>query len=674
MILLSVLLAALVAPPVAPVRPVAPIDSFVVRGTISDRATQKAISGAAVSQRHTQAGTITGADGQYRLPMFLAPGTRRVELMVRRIGYSPEIRSVAVSASGATLDVSLAVAPLRLERISVSGGPAEDRTRERKLPASIVVSGTTSATRPAPAPMSVSVAGASVAQSPGIASPPLTTMSRADGDSRRAHGIRDSANRVQYANLVENPFLAALRTPRSTFAIDVDRASYSDVRRYLDAGSRPPRDAVRLEELVNYFHYDYTAPARGAAPLDVTVETHAAPWHPSHRLIRIGMQAQRLPIADLPPANLVFLIDVSGSMAGANRLPLVIQSLRLLTAELRAQDRVAIAVYAGAAGLVLPSTLGSDKARIFDALDRLQAGGSTNGAAGIRLAYQTAREHFIAEGANRVILATDGDFNVGTTSDSELIQLIETERTSGVFLTVLGYGMGNTQHTKMELLADKGNGQYAYIDDLAEAQKALVREMGGTLFTLAKDVKIQVEFNPSRVRSYRLLGYENRLLRDEDFNDDTKDAGELGAGHSVTALYEVELTDAAVGASIGTVDPLRYGVREQIATTHASGDELAFVKVRYQPPQGGPSAFLSWVVKETDGAPSVDYMFASAVAGFGLLLRDSQHKGNMTWSDVRRLAERGLGADPDGDRAGFLRLIGVAERVMTATARVGEPR
>jgi Ca-activated chloride channel family protein len=356
-----------------------------------------------------------------------------------------------------------------------------------------------------------------------------------------------------------------------------------------------------------------------------------------------------------------------------NKLPLVIKSLRLLTAELRAQDRVAIAVYAGAAGLVLPSTPGTDKARIFDALDRLEAGGSTNGGAGIRLAYKAAREHFITNGANRVILATDGDFNVGTTSDSDLIQLIESERASGVFLTVLGFGMGNTQHAKMEQLADKGNGQYAYIDDLAEAQKALVREMGGTLFTLARDVKLQVEFNPARVRSYRLLGYENRLLRDEDFNDDTKDAGELGAGHSVTALYEVELSDAPRIASTGTVDPLRFSTGTRHTPNHA-GDELAFVKVRYQPPQGGKSALLSWPVRESAGAPSVDYTFASAVAAFGMLLRDSPHKGNITWPDVRRLAERGQGSDAAGDRAGFVKLVGVAERVTGATARAGLPR
>jgi Ca-activated chloride channel family protein len=482
-------------------------------------------------------------------------------------------------------------------------------------------------------------------------------------------------NREQYASITENPFLAVARTPLSTFAIDVDRASYANVRRFLESGARPPRDAVRIEELVNYFHYDYAAPPRTGAPLDVTVETHPAPWQPSHRLVRIGMQAQRLPVADLPAANLVFLVDVSGSMQHPAKLPLVKQSLRLLAQELRPQDRVAIAVYAGAAGLVLPSTSGREKERILDALERLEAGGSTNGAAGIRLAYQTARANFLEDGANRVILATDGDFNVGTTSDSELIQLIERERKSGVHLTVLGFGMGNLQDAKMEQLADKGNGQYAYIDNLAEAQKALVREMGGTLFTLAKDVKIQVEFNPARVRAYRLLGYENRLLRDEDFNDDTKDAGELGAGHSVTALYEVVLTDVESPVRTGTVDPLRYGVRDGRAATSSAGEgELAFVKVRYQPPRGGKSALLSWPVRESRGAPTVDYTFATAVAGFGLLLRDSEHKGTITWADVRTLAQRGLGEDRDGDRGDFLRLVGLAERVTRETVAVRDER
>jgi Ca-activated chloride channel homolog len=623
-------------------RPAEQASAFVVKGVVTDGATRQPVSGASVQVANRREATMSSADGRYRLALQLGPETRSVQIVFRRIGYTPITRSVAVSGDSVTLDVAMAASSMPLSAVVVNA--TSSRTR-RSTDAAAVASG-----------------NANVAP----ASPyPARAMERKERD----HGaVGDSADREQYANIVENPFLSARNTPLSTFSIDVDRASYSDLRRYLDGGARPPRDAVRIEELVNYFRYDYAAPEDRSTPVNVTVETHAAPWQPSHRLVRIGMQAPRLPLSDLPSANLVFLIDVSGSMGAENKLPLVIQSLRLLTAELREQDRVAIAVYAGAAGLVLPPTAGTDKARILDALDRLQSGGSTNGAAGIRLAYQTAREHFIRDGANRVILATDGDFNVGTTSDSELVQLIETERKSGVFLTVLGFGMGNTQHAKMEQLADKGNGQYAYIDDLAEAQKALVREMGGTLFTLAKDVKFQVEFNPARVRAYRLIGYENRLLRDEDFNDDTKDAGELGAGHSVTALYEVELTDGPALARIGSVDSLRYAMPERTPVRSAT-DELAYVKVRYQPPQGGASRQMSWAVRETPGTASVDYTFASAVAGFGLLLRDSEHKGNFTWADVRRLAERGLGADRDGDRAGFLRLVGVAERVATTTAQ-----
>ena len=646
MILLSVLLATLVAPRSATLRPAVPLDTLVVSGIVRDHNTKAPIAGVSVHARQAGAGTISAQDGRYRV-LIVGARNRAVDVTARLIGYAPVTCRVSVHAGAMTLDFALVPAALQLSSVDVSG----ERVRATSSrSANAWVSGNGEVAAPYPQGFTV------------------TPLIRA-GDSVRRHprDSRDSANREQYTAMVENPFLNSTRTPLSTFAIDVDRASYSDVRRHLDAGRRPSRDAVRIEELVNYFQYDYTAPARGAAPLDVTVETHAAPWQPSHRLIRIGMQAQRLPIAELPAANLVFLVDVSGSMAEDNKLPLVIKSLRLLTRELRPQDRVAIVVYAGAAGLVLAPTPGTEKARIYEALDRLQAGGSTNGGAGIRLAYQTAREHFVSEGANRVIIATDGDFNVGTTSDADLVQLIETERKSGVFLTVLGFGLGNTQHAKMEQLADKGNGQYAYIDDIAEAQKALVREMGGTLFTLAKDVKIQVEFNPSRVRSYRLIGYENRLLRDEDFNDDTKDAGELGAGHSVTALYEVELTEAPRTVSTGTVDPLRYQATRPNRAPRA-GDELAYVKVRYQAPQGGRSALLSWPVLESSGAPSVDYTFASAVAGFGLLLRDSEHKGNVSWTLIRSLAEGGLGTDREGDRARFLQLVGTAERVMTATA------
>ncbi|MBC7843598.1 MAG: von Willebrand factor type A domain-containing protein [Gemmatimonadaceae bacterium] len=659
MLFFSVLAATMLAPPLAHVAP-RPVmrDSVVISGTVRDAATQLPIEGANVLVQTRGSGRVTGRDGRYRLAVQRVADQRVLTISARRIGYTPATRQVNVTADFIALDIALASAPMHLSSVVVSG--SLDRRAERKDAAS--------------AGMSVSIAPQSVPTSVGTAAPAVP-ITRAMARERDIRIPREPGNREQYANIVENPFLDAARTPLSTFGIDVDRAAYANVRRFLDQGMRPPRDAVRIEELVNYFAYDYAAPARGGDPLSLTIETHDAPWQPAHRLVRIGMQAQRLSLAELPPANLVFLIDVSGSMQTENKLPLVIASLRLLTEQLREQDHVAIAVYAGAAGLVLPSTPGSDKARILAALDRLQAGGSTNGAAGLRLAYRTAREHFVEEGANRVILATDGDFNVGTTSDSDMIQLIEAERKSGVNLTVLGFGMGNIRDAMMEQIADKGNGQYAYIDNLAEARKSLVREMSGTLFTLAKDVKLQVEFNPARVRSYRLIGYENRALRDEDFNDDTKDAGELGAGHSVTALYEVELTDSAIRSSTGTVDPLRYGTtREPSRVAIRPTDELAFVKVRYQPARGGRSTLRTWAVTESAGRPSTDFMFASAVAGFGLLLRDSEHKGRIGWPEVRALAERGLGADPTGDRAGFLRLVSAAERVATRTAAVDVPR
>ncbi len=665
MILLSVLLAtSLVDPRSTALRPAAPLDTLVVSGNVRDSVTKAPIGGASVFAPQLGVGTITMADGRYQL-RIIATRNSSVAITARLIGYNAITTRVRQRAGAVTLDFALGRTEMRLDAVVVTGMPGSE-TQAMKAGATVArASG-----QPAADAQRRSIPAArAAAQAPPSPVTPSTAPQAAayGGDPRLSTSRPDAANREQYALLAENPFMNAARVPLSTFAIDVDRASYSDVRRYLDAGRRPLRDAVRIEELVNYFRYDYDAPARGGPPLNVSVETHAAPWAPTHRLVRIGMQARRLSMDEVPPANLVFLVDVSGSMMPANKLPLVIKSLQLLTRELRPQDRVALVVYAGAAGMVLPSTPGSEQATILAALDRLRSGGSTNGAAGLRLAYQIAREHFTTDGANRVIIATDGDFNVGTTSQSELVQLIETERASGVFLTVLGFGMGNTQHAMMEQIADKGNGQYAYIDDIAEAQKALVRELSGTLFTLARDVKLQVEFNPSRVRSYRLIGYENRLLRDEDFNNDAKDAGELGAGHSVTALYEVEMTDAPRRTSAGTVDPLRYQPVRRRGTARRT-DELAFVKVRYQAPQGGRSALLSWPVTESSGAPSVDFTFASAVAGFGLLLRDSEHKGEVTWGMIRALAEGGIGDDRDGDRARFLQLVGVGERVMTATA------
>ena len=465
---------------------------------------------------------------------------------------------------------------------------------------------------------------------------------------------REPGNTEAYALIQENRFLAAESNPLSTFSIDVDAASYSNVRRFLSEGMLPPADAVRLEELVNYFPYTY--PDRtGRHPFAVTTEVGPSPWAPDHRLVRIGLQAKRLATRDLPPSNLVFLIDVSGSMKTWDKLPLVKQAFCALVEKLRPEDRVAIVVYAGAAGLVLPSTSGADKATILAAIDRLEAGGSTAGGAGIKLAYDVARENYLPEGNNRLILATDGDFNVGVSSDAEMIRLVETRREEGTFLTVLGFGTGNLKDTKMEQMADKGNGHYAYIDSFREAKKVFVREFGGTLFTVAKDVKIQVEFNPARVQAYRLLGYENRLMAREDFADDKKDAGEMGAGHAVTALYEVVPVGARPVALGG--DSLTYQ-KVSLRPSAQRSSELMTVRLRYKDPDGTRSRLLSTAIVDRGGSvASRDLRFASAVAAFALVLRNSENKGQASYEMVLALARDARGEDPEGYRGEFISMV-----------------
>ena len=471
-------------------------------------------------------------------------------------------------------------------------------------------------------------------------------------------------DRESYAHVVHNPFLDAARNPLSTFSIDVDTASYSNVRRYLQRGALPPAGAVRIEELVNYFDYDYVHPS-GRDPFAANVEVAGCPWAADHRLVRIGLKGWELERDERPASNLVFLIDVSGSMNPENKLPLLKQAMRMLVHELGPEDRVALAVYAGSSGLVLDSTACDEagKKRIIKALDRLDAGGSTHGSAGIQLAYDTATANFIDGGVNRVILASDGDFNVGMTSRSELFTLIEDKAASGVFLTVLGFGMGNLQDDTMEGLADKGNGHYAYIDNLNEAQKVLVDEMSATLVTIAKDVKIQVEFNPAEVNAYRLIGYENRLLAAEDFADDTKDAGEIGAGHTVTALYEI--VPAGVPIDLPEVDELRYQDRTEPSSAAGSG-ELMTLKLRYKEPDGDTSKLLSFPVTD-DGASYAeadeDFKFAASVAAFGMLLRSSPYAGTATYDGVLELAEEGQGYDPYDYRAEFLELVKIAKRL-----------
>jgi Ca-activated chloride channel family protein len=482
-------------------------------------------------------------------------------------------------------------------------------------------------------------------------------------------------NTEAYDHIVDNAFASVADRPLSTFSIDVDTASYSNMRRFLQAGQVPPPGAVRIEEMVNYFRYDYAPPA-DSTPFAAHTEIAACPWNTDHRLVRIGLKGKEVRREDRPPGNFVFLLDVSGSMDQPNKLPLVVEGMKMLVEQLGENDRVAIVVYAGASGLVLPSTTCDQKETVIAALDKLRAGGSTNGGAGIELAYRTAGENFIRGGTNRVVLCTDGDFNIGLTNQSELIRLIEAKAKSGVFLTVLGFGTGNYKDSTMEKLADKGNGNYGYIDTKSEARKVLVEQLTGTLVTIAKDVKVQVEFNPAKVTAWRLIGYENRLLRKEDFNDDTKDAGEIGAGHTVTALYEV--VPAGVPFKTPGVDPLRYqparpapvaldGAAPAPLAKHS--DELMLLKLRYKQPDGERSELLSFPVIDNGGkfaGASEDFRFAASVAAFGMILRNSPHKGDWTLDGVIELADGSLGKGDDrAYRKEFVELARRAAKLMS---------
>ncbi|VXD19162.1 VWA domain-containing protein [Marinoscillum sp. 108] len=483
-------------------------------------------------------------------------------------------------------------------------------------------------------------------------------VSRAAGPSYMVGESNPFHNTESYDAIEENIFHKSADKPLSTFSIDVDAASYSNMRRFLHMGQLPPKDAVRIEEMINYFHYDYEGP-KDDKPFAIHTAKTRAPWNEDHLLVKIGIQGKKLAMEQLPPSNIVFLLDVSGSMNAPNKLPLLVSSLKMLTNELRPQDKVAIVVYAGAAGLVLPPTDGANKPAIIEALENLEAGGSTAGGAGIKLAYKVAKEHFVEGGNNRVILATDGDFNIGASSNGEMQRLIEEKREEGVFLTVLGFGMGNYKDSKMETLADKGNGNYAYIDNILEAKKVLVTEFGGTLFTIAKDVKIQVEFNPNVVQAYRLIGYENRKLNDEDFNDDKKDAGELGSGHTVTALYEI----IPVGVKSNftkEVDDLKY----QSQTITGDTDELLTVKFRYKEPNKNTSQLIEQpLANDSTFDEDENLNWSATVASFGMVLRDSEFKGNLTFSKILTMAHQSVGVDEFGYRAEFIKLVNIANRI-----------
>jgi Ca-activated chloride channel family protein len=479
---------------------------------------------------------------------------------------------------------------------------------------------------------------------------------RVAGISLKSSG--KSYNTESYASVKENGYKSVKHDPLSTFSIDVDNASYSNIRRFINQGEIPPPDVVRIEEMINYFHYDYPE-VSGEHPFSVTTELSVCPWEKRHILLHVGLQGKAIEKESFPPSNIVFLIDVSGSMDEPDKLPLLKSGLSLLVKELRPEDHVAIVTYAGSAGLALNSTPGNRKETILRAIDNLSAGGSTAGGAGLKLAYEEADQNFLDGGNNRIILATDGDFNVGQSSNEAMEKLIESERRKGIFITVLGFGMGNIQDDKMEIIADKGNGNYYYIDNLQEARKVLVREFGGTLFTIAKDVKFQIEFNPEKIKSYRLIGYENRVLNDVDFNNDKKDAGEMGSGHTVTALYE--LTPSGSDDNGPSVDPLKYGTADKSEKSKSDySDEYLTIKIRYKKPDSATSRLLEKVVRgpvNPVNSSSENMRFAAAVAEFGMILQESEFTGKATLESAATLARSARGQDEDGYRAEFIRLV-----------------
>ena len=580
--------------------------TITVTGIVTDAADGTSITGCSVVNNRSKSGAITDVNGRYSIQ-----AQKGDVLLFRFIGYKEEKRVV----ESVKLDVKMKTDDVALEECVVGYGTMKTKA----------------------------VTGAYVAVCP-------TAMY--DMDARM--------NTEEYGRIQENGFKSVADAPLSTFSIDVDPASYSNMRRFINRGELPPADAIRTEELVNYFSYDYPKPT-GDDPVKITVEAGTCTWNTAHRLVRIGLKAKEIPTEQLPASNLVFLVDVSGSMWGANRLDLVKSSLKLLVNNLRNKDKVAIVTYAGSAGVKLEATSGGDKQKIREAIDELTAGGSTAGGAGIHLAYQIAKKNFISDGNNRIILCSDGDFNVGVSSAEGLEQLIEKERKSGVHLTVLGYGMGNYKDKKIQVLAEKGNGNHAYIDNLQEANRVLVGEFGATLHTVAKDVKLQVEFNPSQVQAYRLIGYESRLLKDEDFNNDAKDAGDMGAGHTVTAFYEVIPADVK-NEYVGKVDDLKYQKKEKMTLKPTGSDELLTVKLRYKAPDKDVSRKMELPFVDNKGdSVSSDFRFASAVAMFGQLLRDSDFKGTTDYDKVIKLAKQGLNNDERGYRREFIRLVEAAK-------------
>ena len=607
------------------------------QSTITGKITDEkgaSLQGVSITVKGTKTSTISDANGLYSIQV----PNEKATLVFAGVGYETQ----TIKVKGKTvIDVTLKEAVKSLQEVVVIGyGTVRKKDMTGSMP---VLSGVAS--------------GISINNSQNYA-----------GTYNGAYNKED-LNREGYDHIKENEFQKVTDHPLSTFSIDVDAASYSNVRRLINEGHLPTPGAVRIEEMINYFSYNYPQPTNDK-PFSITTEAAPCPWNENHQLVMIGLQGKKVDVDKLPPSNLVFLIDVSGSMQMENKLPLVKSSLNLLAEQLRPQDKIAIVVYAGSAGLVLPST--NDKTKIKEAINALEAGGSTAGGAGIKLAYQTAQQNFLADGNNRVILCTDGDFNVGASSDDELENLIEQKRSTGVYLTVLGYGTGNYQDSKMQKLADKGNGNHAYIDNISEAKKVLISEFGGTLFTIAKDVKLQIEFNPASIRGYRLIGYENRMLAKEDFNNDKKDAGEMGSNHTVTALYEVIPANAPEDDDEpGTVDPLRYQSKKQRKRAASLASELMFVKIRYKNPKEDSSNLMEVSVKNNSQLASNNMRFASAVAAFGMVLRNSAFKGGSNYKMIKTLATSGIENSDDTYKKEFLELVKKAEQ-LRSTAKVEE--
>jgi len=586
-----------------------------VTGTVTEEGTKTPLAGVSVLIKNTKKGVTTDAKGHYSIKAYTDN-----KLTFSFMGYQNAERKIGKDS---VINVALKGANEALQESIVAAGRSAPSAKMQ-----------TFATQPSIAPM------------PSMAY---------DADF----------NTEEYKGLNENIFHDTKKNPLATFSIDVDRAAYSNVRRMLNLGQFPQRDVVRIEEMINYFDYDYPQP-KGEHPIAIHTEFSDSPWNKGLKLLHIGLQAKTISTDNLPPSNLVFLVDVSGSMNQANKLPLVKEAFKMLVDQLRPNDRVAIVVYAGAAGTVLPSIHGNQTATIKDALDKLSAGGSTAGGEGIKLAYKIAQENFIKGGNNRVILASDGDFNIGVSSESELQQIVEEKRKSGVYLSVLGFGMGNYKDNKMETLSDKGNGNYAYIDNLQEAQKVFVSEFGGTLFTIAKDVKLQLEFNPKFVKGYRLIGYENRMLKNEEFHDDKKDAGEMGSGHTVTALYEI-IPAGIESAYLAKVDELKYQKTTE-PTSASQSDELVTIKLRYKQPDSETSRLFEVPVRDTHtpfARTSDNFRFAVSVAEWGLLLRKSEFKGAATYAQVIQTAQNALAKDPEGYRSEFVRLVKLTQSLDT---------